>query len=118
MIESNIQPNDEVSTNDILEHLNPFQVPIEVINSLKDLKSILITEGTPLSTDKVRINSNIRSYTHYTKSENLIGKSSINPANSHGSEMISLLIHGNLHRIVKEQKFFNGEQGKQRIAEL
>jgi len=29
---SNIQPNNEVSSNDILEHLNPIQLPIEVIN--------------------------------------------------------------------------------------
>jgi len=78
MIESNIQLNDEVSTNDILERFNPFQMPIEVINSLKDLKLILTAERTPLFIDKVRNNSNIRSYIHYTKSENPIGKSGIN----------------------------------------
>lgn len=116
--DNNIQPNDEVSTNDILDHLNPVQVPKEVIDSLKNLNSVLTAEGTPLFTDKVRINSPIRSFARYTKGEILIGKSGINLANVRGSEMIRMLIHENVHRIVKEQKFFNGKQGKQRLEEL
>ena len=116
--ENNIQPNDEVSTNDILDHLNPVQVPIEVINSLKNLNSILTAEGTPLFTDKVKINSNIKAFARYTRNQILIGKSGVNLGNNRGSEMIRLLIHENIHRIVKEQKFFNGKQGKQRLIEL
>ena len=116
--ENNIQPNDEVSTNDILDHLNPVQVPIEVVNSLKNLNSILTAEGTPLFTDKVKINSNIKPFARYTRNQILIGKSGVNLGNTRGSEMIRLLIHENIHRIVKEQKFFNGKQGKQRLAEL
>ena len=116
--DNNIQPNDEVSTNDVLDHLNPVQVPKEVIDSLKNLNSVLTAEGTPLFTDKVRINANIRPFARYTRGEILIGKSGVNLANTRGSEMIRLLIHENVHRIVKEQKFFNGKQGKQRLADI
>ena len=116
--ENNIQPNDEVSTNDVLEHLNPVQVPKEVVDSLKNLNAALGAEGTPLFTEKVRINANIRAFARYTRGEILIGKSGVNLANTRANEMIRMLIHENIHRIVKEQKFFNGKQGKRRLEEL
>lgn len=116
--ENNIQPNDEVSTNDVLEHLNPAQVPKEVVDSLKNLNAALGAEGTPLFTEKVRINANIRAFARYTRGEILIGKSGVNLANGRANEMIRMLIHENVHRIVKEQKFFNGKQGKRRLKEL
>lgn len=116
--ENNIQPNDEVSTNDILEHLNPVQVSKEVVDSLKNLNAALGAEGTPLFTEKVRINANIKSFARYTRGEILIGKSGVNLANARGKEMIRMLIHENVHRIVKEQKFFNGKQGKRRLEEI
>ena len=116
--ENNIQPNDEVSTNDVLEHLNPAQVPKEVVDSLKNLNAALGAEGTPLFTEKVRINANIKAFARYTRGEILIGKSGVNLANTRANEMIRMLIHENIHRIVKEQKFFNGKQGKRRLEEL
>jgi hypothetical protein len=116
--ENNIPDNSEVSTNEVIDHINPSDVSNDVKREIKALNDLLASQGTPLFTDKVRINANIKAYARYEKGEIIIGKSGVNLADSRGGEMIRLLIHENIHRIVKEEKFFNGKEGKRRLEEL
>ena len=114
----NIADNSEVSTNDVIDHINPSDVSDDVKREIKALNDLLTSQGTPLFTNKVRINANIRAFARYSKGEVIIGKSGVNLADSRGGEMIRLLIHENVHRIVKEQKFFNGKEGTRRLEQL
>ena len=114
----NIADNSEVSTNDVIDHINPSDISDDVKREIKALNDLLTSQGTPLFTNKVRINANIRAFARYSKGEVIIGKSGVNLADSRGGEMIRLLIHENVHRIVKEQKFFNGKEGTRRLEQL
>lgn len=120
--ENDIKDNQEVKTNDILNHLNTNtkRLTKDEVNSIKELnESIKEQNGVPLFTETVRINCDIgEDFAQYEKGVVKIGKKGVNLANTRPEEMIRLLIHENVHRIVKEQKFFEGEEGVRRLKEF
>lgn len=124
-----ISTNEEVKTNDLIDAIPDDEINVRIKNEIKDInKKLADSKFAPLFTDKVRVNANIPAYGRYvkktTKTYNkgdiLIGKKAIKffSINGNAGELVRVLIHENVHRLVDENNFFDKELGQERIKQL
>lgn len=119
-IEDNeIQPNDDISTFDVLEEF----IPDNVLTQFRNFNNYLRKNtSSTLFTNTIKLNQDLGdSYGRYDNKQILLGsKLSANVTHSKDGwvRLLDVILHENVHRLIDEEKFFDGQEGYDRAKQL